>query len=102
MTISEDDHDLLQNFHNASLSIIMEECIVCCEKWFDMDINDGGICRRCRNPEKAKILSESNHLNPGPNIQELACTHGMKVQEPLSQVEEMMISPIYLYIFYIC
>ena len=49
IAISEDDRDLLQNFHNVLLSITMEECIICCEKWFDMDINDDGICRRCRN-----------------------------------------------------
>src|SRR6266496_5127007 len=99
MAISEDDHDLLQNFHNELSLMTMEECIICCEKWFDMDINDDGICRRCRNPEKAKLFSNLNHLNPGPSIQELACTHGMKIPEPLSQVEEMMISPVYLHVF---
>ena len=51
---------------------------------------------------KPRVFSESNHMNPGPSIQELARTHGMKVPEPLSQVEEMMISPVYLLVFYIC
>jgi hypothetical protein len=67
-----------------------------------MDINDGGICWRCRNSDKFKLPSELNHLNPGLSIQELARTHGMKVPEPLSQVEEMMISPVCLCVFCIC
>ena len=102
MAISEDDHGLLQNFHNELSLVTMEECIMCCEKWFDMDIDNDGICRRCRNPEKAKVFSELNHLNPGPSIQELACTQGMKVPEPLSQVEKMIISHVYLGVFCIC
>ena len=101
IAISEDDHVLLQNFHNALSSITMEECILCREKWFDMDVNPEDICRRCRNPDKAKVFSAANHMNPGPSIQELARIHGMKVPEPLSQVEEMMISPVYSYILYL-
>ena len=66
-----------------------------------MKINDTGIYNRCQNPEKAKLFRESNHLNPGPSIQELTHIHGMKISESLSQVEEMMISSVYLYIFYI-
>ena len=60
-----------------------------------MNVNNAGICRRCQNPRKAALFSDLNHLNPGPSIQGLACTHGLKVPEPLSQVEEMMISPVY-------
>src|SRR5271169_1161106 len=88
IAISEDDRDLLQNFHNELLSVTIDECIICCEKWFDMKVNNAGICQRCQNPQKASLFSESNHLNPGPSIQELAQTHGLKVPEPLSQVEE--------------
>ena len=94
MAISEDDHNLLENFHNELSSLTMGECMKCCEKWFDMDINDHGMCRRCRNSKKPEFFSELNHMNPGPSIQELARTHGMRVPEPLSQVEEMMISPV--------
>ena len=67
--ISEENRGLLQNFNNELLSVTMDECIVCCEKWFDMKVNDAGICRRCQNPEKAKLYQESNHLNPCPSIQ---------------------------------
>ena len=96
MAISEEDHDLIQNFHNKLLQVTLEECRICCEKWFDMKVNNTGICRRCQNPQKAALFSELNQLNPGPSIQELASSHGLKVPEPLSQVEEMMISPVYL------
>ena len=54
MVISEDDHALIQDFHNELSSMTMEECKICCEKWFDMNVDHDGICRRCRNPEKAK------------------------------------------------
>ena len=96
MAISEEDHDLIQNFHNELLQVTLEECRICCEKWFDMKVNNTGICRRCQNPQKAALFSKLNHINPGPSIQELASSHGPKVPEPLSQVEEMMISPVYL------
>lgn len=60
-----------------------------------MDVNRDGICRRCRSEKKALVYSESNKMNPGPSIQEIARTRGMKVPESLSQIEEMMISPVY-------
>ncbi len=103
MAISEDDHALIQDFHNALSSITMEECKICCEKWFDINVDHEGICRRCRRENTAQnnrqnninVYSESNNMDPGPSIQEIARTRGMKVPEPLSQVEEMMISPVY-------
>jgi len=73
----------------------MEECIFCREKWFNMDVSPEGICRRCKNAAKLNVYSESNNMNPGPSIQELDHQHGMKVPEPLSQVEEM-ISRLYM------
>ena len=94
MAISEDDHKLLQNFHKELSAVTMDKCRICCEKWFDMDVDTRGICRRCRNSGKAEVFSSSNHMNPGMSIQALARAHGMKVPEILSQVEEMMISPV--------
>src|SRR5947207_6238183 len=70
----------------------MKEGGKCCEEWFDMDVEDG-ISGRCRNG-KAGIFSVMNHMDPGLSIQELAHAHGIKVPEVLSQVEEMMISPV--------
>ena len=77
------------------LSVVrMEECATCREKWFDMNIKEG-VCRRCSNLKNPLAFHEINRMNPGPSIQELARMHGMKVPEQLSQVEEMMISPVY-------
>ena len=97
MAISEDDSKLLQKFHNELSAVTMDECGMCCEKWFDMDVDASGICRRCRNlkPAKKGTLSDTNHMNPGLSIQALARVHEMKVPEVLSQVEEMMISPVH-------
>ena len=36
MAISEDDHALLEKFHEELSLITMEECISCREKWFDI------------------------------------------------------------------
>ena len=44
-------------------------------------------------------LSDTNHMNPGLSIQALARANGMKVPEILSQVEEMIISPVQCGIF---
>ena len=60
-----------------------------------------GICGRCRNVEKAKMFCGLNRTDPGPSIQELARIHGMKVPEVLSQVEEMMISPVIISSFFL-
>jgi hypothetical protein len=98
MAISEDDRALLQKFHEELSSITMEECNSCREKWFDMDVHDG-VCRRCRKPDKANLFSDTNHMDPGPSIQQLAHENGLKVPELLSQVEEMMISPVHLSYF---
>ena len=42
--ISENDRELLRNFHNELAAVTMDECVICCEKWFDMDVDAGGIC----------------------------------------------------------
>jgi hypothetical protein len=97
--ISEDDCKLLRNSHKELSAVTIDECGICCEKWFDMDVDARGICRRCRNPGKAEVFSASNHMNRGLIIQALARAHGMKVPEVLSQVEEMMISPVHPHLF---
>lgn len=57
-----------------------------------MNVDANGICGRCI--KKPGIFSVMNHMNPGLSIQALARANGMKVPEILSQVEEMMISPV--------
>lgn len=93
MAISEDDRELLQKFHRELSKVTMDECASCCERWFEMDVKDR-LCRRCMKPEKAKVFCNLNHMDPGPSIQELARAHEMKVPEVLTQVKEMMISPV--------
>lgn len=94
VALTDHEQELLRGFQNALSSVTMEECNYCHEKWFDMNVNEDGICRRCIKENNIRIFDESNHLNPGPSIQELAAVHGLKVPESLSQVEEIMISPI--------
>lgn len=60
-----------------------------------MNINKDSIYRRCTKENNIRIFDESNYLNPDMNIQELAVLHGLKIPEPLSQVEEIIISPVY-------
>jgi len=93
MAISEDDRKLIQNFHNELSKVTMDECGSCREKWFGMDVKDG-ICGRCSEVKRAERFCGLNHMDPGPSIQQLARDNGMKVPEVLSQVEEMMISPV--------
>ena len=49
--------------------------------------------------ESSGVFSNTNHMDPSLSIQALAHANGMKVPEILSQVEEMMISPIQCGIF---
>jgi hypothetical protein len=95
IALTGNESELLRDFQNALSSVRMEECSYCHEKWFDMNVNEDGICRRCTKENNTRIFDESNHLDPGMNIQELAALHGLKVPEPLSQVEEIMISPVH-------
>ena len=98
--ISEDDRELVRNFHNELSAVTMDECRNCCEKWCDMNVDASGICGRCRSSEKAaEVFSNMNPMDPGLSIQALAHANGMKVPEILSQVEEMMISPVQCGIF---
>ena len=63
-------------------------------------VDASGICGKCRKSKKAvEVFSNTNHMDPGLSIQALAHANGMKVPEILSQVEEMMISPIQCSIF---
>ena len=97
--ISDEDRVLIRQFHKALQAVTMDECDHCNEKWFEMDcftsgigINAKKICRRCRN--KPNVFGDSNKMDPGKSIQDLAHEHNLKIPEPLSQVEEMMISPV--------
>ena len=59
-----------------------------------MSLNDDGICKRCRQKGKENLFTKQNNLDPGESIQELARKLGLPIPEPLSQVEEILISPV--------
>ena len=42
--ISDDDHQLLKAFHKELNKVQMEECFNCGERWFDMNVNEDGVC----------------------------------------------------------
>ena len=65
-----------------------------------MNVDASGIYGRCRKSEKVvEVFSNMYHMDPGLSIQALARANGMKVPEILSQVEEMIISPVQCGIF---
>src|SRR5579859_8304574 len=75
--ISDDDRALLREFHEALQAVTMDECDHCNERWFEMDcktvgtgINARKVCKRCE--EKPSVFSDSNKMDPGESIQDLA------------------------------
>jgi len=92
--ITEEDRKLVDNFHHALNQMKLEECKNCGERWFDMSLNGDGVCKRCRQKGKANLFTKQNNLDPGESIQELARKLGLPIPEPLSQVEEILISPV--------
>ena len=59
----------------------MESCDFCHEEWFDLDVTDGK-CKKCAKNNKWK---PANNMYPGPDLD----------LPPLTQMEEMMISPVH-------
>jgi hypothetical protein len=98
MAILNEDQELLKKFHKELALMTMEKCNAYQERWFDINVHDG-ICRRRRNPNKMNIFSNINHTDSDPSIQQLAYNNRLKVPEPLSQVKEIMISPVHLLLF---
>lgn len=96
MAITEEDHALIDEFHRQLAAVEIEFCEICNERWFDMKVNDDGICQRCRNHKPGEVprFTKINKLHPGPSIQKLAVEYGLPIPEPLSQIEEMLISKV--------
>ena len=44
VALTDHEQELLRGFQNALSSVTMEECNYCHEKWFDMNVNEDGIC----------------------------------------------------------
>ena len=62
----------------------MENCTVCREEWFKLDVKDG-VCKRCtKSPTK---FTAANNMDPGM---------GAPSDLPeLTRMEELMISPVH-------
>jgi hypothetical protein len=62
MGVTEEEWELIQNFHHKLEQDIREECRICRELWFNMGLKNG-ICRRCtyRDKKKADDAPSSYH-----------------------------------------
>jgi ATP-dependent DNA helicase PIF1 len=91
--IKETDWQLLQNFHIAIKSEIMETCNRCNERWFNMDLKDN-VCGKCRRVDAKKEDDEPylyrtlNNADPGD------VSHSLP---KLSGVEEMLIARVHVF-----
>jgi hypothetical protein len=82
LAMSAEDRALLVKAQEKIMDIMMEQCDQCHEKWFDLNVQHGA-CAKCRKDDKYK---PSNKMYPGippPHLPEL------------SQMEEMLISPVH-------
>jgi hypothetical protein len=63
-----------------------------------MNVNEDGVCARCRQENNQNRFTKLNNLHPGPTIQELARENGLPIPEPLSQVEQVLLMPVHVMI----
>jgi hypothetical protein len=54
--ISNDDRQLLETFHKELDKVQMEECFNCGERWFDMNVNEDGVCVTMQKREQSGPL----------------------------------------------
>jgi hypothetical protein len=80
--VSPEDKILLGNCRDKLMAISMESCNLCHEEWFDLDVING-VCRNCR---KGSTFQPSNNMYPGDGASHLP---------ELTQMEEMLISPVH-------
>ncbi|KAJ7161630.1 hypothetical protein C8R46DRAFT_839640, partial [Mycena filopes] len=63
-------------------------CTACHERWFDLEVKDGK-CEKCRKSGRTRTkFQDVNDMNPG-------AIPGPDVLPPLTQIEEMIISPVH-------
>jgi hypothetical protein len=92
--VSASDKVLIHNFHKALNQIKMEFCSRCQEKWFNIDLSEAGICKKCRAKDEKKApdepfyFSAANNLDFGPIPSYLP---------ELSPTEQMMISKVHTF-----
>jgi len=63
-----------------------------------LNVNDDGVCARCRQENNQNRFTKLNNLDPGPTIQELARENGLPIPEPLSQVEQVLLMLVHVMI----
>jgi hypothetical protein len=80
--VSAEDKILLENCRNKLMDITMDSCDLCHEEWFDLGV-ENGVCMNCRKGSK---FQASNNMYPGDGASHLP---------ELTQMEEMLISPVH-------
>src|ERR1700677_4051802 len=64
------------------MDIATESCSLCHEEWFDLEVENGA----CKNSRKSPKFQPSNNMYPG---------NGASHLPELTQMEEMLISPVH-------
>lgn len=82
--VSDEDKVLLKNCRQKLTAITMESCNFCHEEWFDLNVTNGK-CKKCTRSNKWQA---SNNMYPGPDPDPA-------ILPPLTQMEEMLISPVH-------
>ena len=76
-------------------SIQLESCDGCEREWFDLNVQQAetgeNLCKDCRKPDP--LFHKNNNLYPGPGCPDLPS---------LTQMEEMLISPVHALIQVSC
>ncbi|KAH7016589.1 hypothetical protein B0J12DRAFT_540460, partial [Macrophomina phaseolina] len=95
--LSAADLKLIKDFHRELGKDKLETCTRCQERWFNMKLDDFGVCSRCRyrrDQGKADdmpfLFSDANSLDPG-EMPDASLPQ-------LTQVEEMLISRVHVHI----
>jgi len=90
-TISPEDHNCLEQAHTKWAAIQLESYDGCEQEWFDFDVEQtetgDNLCKDCQ--KTTPLFHKDNNLYPGPGCPNLP---------PLSQLEEMLISPVHVLI----
>ena len=86
--ISPEDHNRLEQVRTKWAAIQLESCDGCEREWFDLDVKlaetGDNLCKDCRKP--TPLFHKNNNLYPGPGCPNLPT---------LTQMEEMLISPVH-------
>ena len=86
--ISPEDRNRLERVRARWTAIQLESCDGCEREWFDLDVQQAetgdNLCKACRKP--SPLFHKNNNLYPGPGCPDLP---------PLTQIEEMLISPVH-------